>query len=792
ALDLGRSFENSPVVERRNGEIKLFSLEIPYPEYAQDQYAMPDDPDALTDHQIFIGNDISTNDTPMPWFGIHVFDGIVRANSDIRIKQAGGGTNNGWPTFNAQVIIGGEVISMSGPYPHDEIFRGGLIEHAPAMRSNLYYGRNSNNFVGPTNYDPNRIIFVQVDHSGYTAMMGVLSNPQPVFADVYDPYPPSDPENYQFRNNYTIRDTIWTFLGSGSCSNRINFVNSKLWIKGTFGSHQVWAAADTISIIGDILLSGTPAGSSPHLNWMDSVGLFSEKSVIMKYGYNNPYGPPMRYHLARPDTAPFMIYADIFAIGQGNGNPRRDGTFSFEYQHPHPSVPAYQIGDIVYDNIDLHRRRYPQDATNPWPPEIDYPWYNPLWPERTPYLERGKIWMWGSVNQTRHGFLHRSLYDVEHPSNGIWDQTQDYCGGSSAVSYTDPVLGIQMQTTNYPGASGNGVGYKASYFHNPARKLPFFYPYTYYPNLGKSPWLLGLYVGSAEMPMEDTYYYIPNSGRTRSKSHARQADRAAYALNDLLMLRQGNVRTDLSQHTSGDGDIVSLALDASGDILLGQIAPQGDAYLLNIKQISTQQPVTVSETSFPAGSQMNDVAILPDGRKLLARAESGYLRIYEIYPDLELTLLDSAQIPQGGDPEISRVFVVPSSSDGAELYLQLKAPGSDHGSIYHARFNTSTPNSDPSTPALIRPTLSAYPNPARSQLKIEIDLPAKTRHRLEIYNLKGQKVRSLTDAQSLDNNKLEYTWNGNDDQGRRAGSGIYFLRLIVGDKAVLSKKICWM
>ncbi|MDZ4182925.1 MAG: hypothetical protein U1B83_08620, partial [Candidatus Cloacimonadaceae bacterium] len=399
ALDLGRSFENSPVVERRNGEIKLFSLELPYPEYAQDQYTMPDDPDALMDHQIYIENDISSTDTPMLWFGIHVFDGIVRANSDIRIKQAGGGDNNGWPTFNAPVIIGGEVISMSGPYPHDEVFRGGLIEHAPAMRSNDYFGHQDSTPL-LTGYEGSEtIVYVDVNGSTYTALLGILMDPRRVFADVYAPYPP--PQGYPlWRNQYSLRDTSWVFLGSGTCSDRTMYVNGKLWIKGTFATNQVWVASDTIFVIGDILLSGTPAGSSPATNTVDSVRLISEKSVLMKYGYSVPIDS-LRYHIARPDSEPFQIYADIFAFGKGDDNPRADGTFSFEYQHPHPSVPAYRLGNTTYPRIDLHRRRYPQNATNPWPPEIDYPWYNPLWPERTPYLERGKIWLWGSVNQTR-------------------------------------------------------------------------------------------------------------------------------------------------------------------------------------------------------------------------------------------------------------------------------------------------------------------------------------------------------------------------------------------------------
>jgi hypothetical protein len=49
---------------------------------------------------------------------------------------------------------------------------------------------------------------------------------------------------------------------------------------------------------------------------------------------------------------------------------------------------------------------------------------------------------------------------------------------------------------------------------------------------------------------------------------------------------------------------------------------------------------------------------------------------------------------------------------------------------------------------------------------------------LVIYNIKGQKIKNLTNRLTHQlSNHYEVTWNGTDDNGKRVGSGIYFCRL---------------
>lgn len=86
---------------------------------------------------------------------------------------------------------------------------------------------------------------------------------------------------------------------------------------------------------------------------------------------------------------------------------------------------------------------------------------------------------------------------------------------------------------------------------------------------------------------------------------------------------------------------------------------------------------------------------------------------------------------------------------------------------------------------------SCYPNPFTSNTKMQLELPAAGMVELSIYNLKGQKVRSL-DPLPLDAGSNTLSWDGKDDAGHSLANGIYFLRVANGkairvQKAVLAR-----
>jgi hypothetical protein len=80
-----------------------------------------------------------------------------------------------------------------------------------------------------------------------------------------------------------------------------------------------------------------------------------------------------------------------------------------------------------------------------------------------------------------------------------------------------------------------------------------------------------------------------------------------------------------------------------------------------------------------------------------------------------------------------------------------------------------------------------YPNPFHQKTTISFSITRKSNINISIYNIKGQKIRTLT--------QLEFTkgshsiiWNGDDDNGKAVYPGLYFYVLQVNGKSKVVKK----
>jgi len=92
-----------------------------------------------------------------------------------------------------------------------------------------------------------------------------------------------------------------------------------------------------------------------------------------------------------------------------------------------------------------------------------------------------------------------------------------------------------------------------------------------------------------------------------------------------------------------------------------------------------------------------------------------------------------------------------------------------------------------------RINMSVYPNPFQPNSRdhrtsIRFNLLESCTVNLDIYNVKGQKVKSLMDAYA---SRGEYTcrWDGKDDNGKRVSSGQYICKLMVDDEMKAVRKI---
>ena len=69
-----------------------------------------------------------------------------------------------------------------------------------------------------------------------------------------------------------------------------------------------------------------------------------------------------------------------------------------------------------------------------------------------------------------------------------------------------------------------------------------------------------------------------------------------------------------------------------------------------------------------------------------------------------------------------------------------------------------------------------YPNPFNPQTQLRFTLPAAAQVQLEVYDVLGQKVRSLL-ATRLAAGIHAVEWDGRDDGNGAVASGTYFVRL---------------
>ncbi len=83
-----------------------------------------------------------------------------------------------------------------------------------------------------------------------------------------------------------------------------------------------------------------------------------------------------------------------------------------------------------------------------------------------------------------------------------------------------------------------------------------------------------------------------------------------------------------------------------------------------------------------------------------------------------------------------------------------------------------------------------FPNPFNPGTLIQYQLPENSKVRLTIYNLLGQKVRTLVDAELEAGYKSIY-WDGRDDLGRNVAAGVYLYELVAGS-FVSTKKMVLM
>ncbi len=86
--------------------------------------------------------------------------------------------------------------------------------------------------------------------------------------------------------------------------------------------------------------------------------------------------------------------------------------------------------------------------------------------------------------------------------------------------------------------------------------------------------------------------------------------------------------------------------------------------------------------------------------------------------------------------------------------------------------------------------LPPYPNPFRNYNQLSFELEKRVSVKVEIYNIKGQKVQSFSQREGVIG-KNYFQWDGRDFDGKHCSSGLYFYKIQAG-KSIETRKVLYL
>ncbi|MCK4312364.1 MAG: SBBP repeat-containing protein [Candidatus Cloacimonetes bacterium] len=147
--------------------------------------------------------------------------------------------------------------------------------------------------------------------------------------------------------------------------------------------------------------------------------------------------------------------------------------------------------------------------------------------------------------------------------------------------------------------------------------------------------------------------------------------------------------------------------------------------------------------------------------------------------------------------DAGNIYVTGCFEDTATFGLY-SLTSSGYFDIFVAKLNSSVFAENEIIPLEMR--LSNYPNPFNPSTTISFETTSlhqgyarqanlHENARIEIYNLKGQKIKSFPIYQFTNSPVHQITWNGTDESSKPVSSGIYFYKLRSGDIEISKKML---
>jgi flagellar hook capping protein FlgD len=132
-----------------------------------------------------------------------------------------------------------------------------------------------------------------------------------------------------------------------------------------------------------------------------------------------------------------------------------------------------------------------------------------------------------------------------------------------------------------------------------------------------------------------------------------------------------------------------------------------------------------------------------------------------------------------GQSEQLSIHIHAASAGGFDFNITLSGGDLTEAVSLDFTFNTADNVDSEDNIVVIEESVSNYPNPFNPVTVISFSLLESSPVDLEIYNSRGELVRSMVDGIMPSGENL-ITWDGTDDMGTAVSSGIYFYKIKAG------------
>jgi len=174
---------------------------------------------------------------------------------------------------------------------------------------------------------------------------------------------------------------------------------------------------------------------------------------------------------------------------------------------------------------------------------------------------------------------------------------------------------------------------------------------------------------------------------------------------------------------------------------------------------------------------------------------SGYNILRAENTDLTTALKINPSLIDNGTPlgtQLSYSYTDQEAYSNMLYYYWLESIALDGASEFYGPLSVTIgdPSQDPLPPVIPIATklMTAFPNPFNPNTNIRYSLKEAGKVNIDIYNVKGQLVRSFI-AEHANPGYYQVSWDGKDNSGNPAASGIYMYRMTSGKYSDAKKMI---